>query len=378
MTRCHIPWVISTCVVAAGLTLGACETTPTRTPRRATAAADAATPEAARPTDGGQYRDPLVRATLREKALGLLVTAANSGLPEERANALEALQVSPGRLYPLLDNALADPNVAVRSIAAMAVGKARIEAATSKVRPLLDDSAGQARAAAMFALKRCGENVDLSPMAALLGDPDLRVRAQAAFLLGELGEPSAIGLLRDAARRSPGKASPSQIRISDLQIAEARIKLGDETPLPEVRAALFPAKPEDLEATALACQIIGQVRDQASINRLIVLTAVQDDTKQFMPGEIRLGAAAALARLGQRQGSYIADQYRTNSRDPLRAQAAFVYGETGQIENLPVLAEMTSDSSPQVRVAAAAAIVKITEANNEAVGGVGSASRAQP
>lgn len=365
--------------VALALSLAACQSTPTKkTSRRKTTTAEPAAAVADEPRrDGGEYRDPLVRATLREKALGLLVNAANSGLPEERANAIEALQVSPGRLYPLLDNALADPNLAVRTIAAMTVGRARIEAAANKVRPLTSDSAGQARAAALFALKRCGENVDLTPLAVMLGDSDLRVRAHAAFLLGELGEPSAVGLLRDAARRSPGKASSSQIRTSDLQIAEARIKLGDEGPLQEVRAALFPAKPEDLEATALACQIIGQVKDHVSVNRLIVLTAAQDDSKQFMPGEIRLGAAAALARMGQRQGSYIADQYRTNASEPLRAQVAFVYGETRQVENLPVLEQMTTDSSPQVRVAAAAAIVKITEANTEAGGG-GGAARADP
>lgn len=365
--------------VALALSLAACQSTPTKkTSRRKATTAEPAAAVADEPRrDGGEYRDPLVRATLREKALGLLVNAANSGLPEERANAIEALQVSPGRLYPLLDNALADPNLAVRTIAAMTVGRARIEAAANKVRPLTSDSAGQARAAALFALKRCGENVDLTPLAVMLGDSDLRVRAHAAFLLGELGEPSAVGLLRDAARRSPGKASSSQIRTSDLQIAEARIKLGDEGPLQEVRAALFPAKPEDLEATALACQIIGQVKDHVSVNRLIVLTAAQDDSKQFMPGEIRLGAAAALARMGQRQGSYIADQYRTNASEPLRAQVAFVYGETRQVENLPVLEQMTTDSSPQVRVAAAAAIVKITEANTEAGGG-GGAARADP
>lgn len=365
--------------VALALSLAACQSTPTKkTSRRKATTAEPAAAVADEPRrDGGEYRDPLVRATLREKALGLLVNAANSGLPEERANAIEALQVSPGRLYPLLNNALADPNLAVRTIAAMTVGRARIEAAANKVRPLTSDSAGQARAAALFALKRCGENVDLTPLAVMLGDSDLRVRAHAAFLLGELGEPSAVGLLRDAARRSPGKASSSQIRTSDLQIAEARIKLGDEGPLQEVRAALFPAKPEDLEATALACQIIGQVKDHVSVNRLIVLTAAQDDSKQFMPGEIRLGAAAALARMGQRQGSYIADQYRTNASEPLRAQVAFVYGETRQVENLPVLEQMTTDSSPQVRVAAAAAIVKITEANTEAGGG-GGAARADP
>jgi len=155
------------------------------------------------------------------------------------------------------------------------------------------------------------------------------------------------------------------VRIMDLQLAEARVKLGDETTLPEIRAALFPAKPEDLEATALACQIIGGIRDAASTNRLIELVRPIDDKKQVMPAEVRLSAASALAKLGQRHGAYIADQFRANKREVLRAQAAMVYGEIGENENLPLLADMMNDSVGRVRVAAAAGIMKITEGNTE-------------
>lgn len=351
------------------LTAGACQSTGSKKTTRKKPAAELAV-VADRSNESGQYRDPLARATLREKALGLLGASAFNGAPEERVNAIEALQVSPARLFPLLDNALVDPNIAVRAVSAMTVGRVPLNAAADKVIPLLDDSSAQVRASALYALKRCGRPVDLTPLAGMLADPDLRVRSQAAFLLGELGDASALGLLRDAAQVSPGRSNPGQLRVADLQIAEARIKLGDEVPLQEVRAALFPAKPEDLEATALACQIAGQVQDKASVNRLIVLTAAQDENKQFMPAEVRLSAAAALAKLGQPQGSYIAEQYRTNSREPLRAQSAFVFGETRKIENLHVLSEMMNDSSGRVRVAAAAAIVKITDAN----GGIESAA----
>jgi len=371
-------------VLGSCLAMAACYST---SPRRSRAAATAKLAEAVppvvertggapaasgtAPATGGAYRDPVQRATLREKALGVLVAVAANGLPEERANALEALASSPARLYPLLDTALADPNVGVRSVAAMAVGRAKLEAAAEKVYPLLSDSSPQARAAGMFALKRCGRSVDLTPMAAMLADADLRVRAQTAFLLGELGESSAVGLLREAGRESVAKYPPGEVRMLDLQIAEARVKLGDDVPLQEIRAALFPGKAEDLEAAALACQIVGQVRDKTAVNRLIVLTALQDDSKQFMPAEVRLAAAAALARMGQRQGSYLAEQYRASSKDALRSQAAFVYGETLQVENLPMLSEMMNDQVGRVRVAAAAAIVKITEAAGDTVSGVG-------
>jgi HEAT repeat protein len=308
-----------------------------------------------------------------------LASAATNGPPEEKVNAIEGLTSAPARLAPIVVQTVADPNMGVRAVSAMAIGKAQVHAAAPRLRPLLNDSSPQVRAAAMYGLKRCGENVDLTPLASMLLDASPRVRAQAAFLLGELGERSAVGLLKDAGKRSIGKAEAAQVHILDLQLAEARIKLGDETPLPEVRAALFPAKPEDLEAAALACQIVGNLRDAPSANRLMELLAPVEDRKQLMPAEIRLGAASALAKLGltdrdpsHTKGAYIADQYRNNPREALRVQAALVYGDIGDGANLPLLVDMMNDPLGRVRVAAATAIVRITE------GGGAGVTQAQP
>jgi HEAT repeat protein len=322
---------------------------------------------------GRAYHDPVARATLRERALTVLSSAATNGLPEERANAIEGLSATPARLTPLIDQALADPNVGIRSVAAMAAGNARIASTAPRLRAMLADDAPQVRAAAMFGLKRCGESVDLTPLASMLMASSPQVRAQAAFLLGELGERSAVPLLKDAGRAGVSRTDRPHVRVMDLQLAEARVKLGDETALPEIRAALFPASPEDLEATALACQIIGSIHDAPSVNRLIELVRPIDDKKQVMPAEVRLGAASALAKLGQRHGAYIADQYRANKLDPLRAQAAMVYGDVGDVENLPLLVDMMNDPIGRVRVAAAAAIVRITEGAGE-----GGFTRASP
>lgn len=304
-------------------------------------------------------RDPAIIVQMRERALMLLSAAAGGATPEERANALEALTLAPGRLNTVIGQSLTDPNPGVRGVAAMAVGRARLRSATALVQPLLSDPSPLVRSAAIYALLRCEQPVDATPLAEMLMDSDPLVRAQAAFVLGELGEPSALGPLRDAARRSLPRASPAAVRLMDLQIAEARIKLGDDTALVDVRTALFPARPEDLEAVALAAQIAGQVGDRSSIDRLVFLTAEWDRDRRPMPAEIRLAAAASLAKLGRRQGSFIADIYRKNEQDTLRAHAAVVYGETGWPENLDVLNEMLQDPSGRVRVAAAAGIVKI-------------------
>lgn len=300
------------------------------------------------------------RAALREQALSLLVNTAQGGRPEERANALEALTTTPARLASVAESALRDENVGVRAVAAMAVGKAKLTSVASNVRPLLQDDSAFVRASAIFALRRCGVAVDPTSLASLLFDPSPRMRAHAAFILGELGEKSAIGPLREAHSEKMSRSSPSEMRVSDLQIAEARIKLGDEAALADVRSALYPARAEDLEATVLAIQIVGQVKDRASVNRLIELTADKDPSGQMLPGEVRIAAAASLAKLGQPHGSYVAREYFAG-QETMRAQAANLMGETGRPENLQILARMIADPDGRVRVAAASAIVKITD-----------------
>lgn len=360
--------VVQSCCAAAMLALVAgCASKGGKPAAAASAAREpgATTAPEVRPesvaTEGRTYRDPIARGALRERALTMLVSAATNGTPEERANAIEGLIAAPGRLVPVLDAALTDPNVGVRSVAAMAIGRAQIAAAAPRLRPLLSDPSFLVRSSAMYGLKRCGMDVDLTPMASMLMDLSPRVRAQAAFLLGELGESSAVALLKDAGRKNMSMADAAEVRVMDLQMAEARVKLGDATTMPEIRAALFPAKPEDLEATALACQIVGGLRDTASANRLIELVRPIDDKKQVMPAEVRLSAASALAKLGQRHGAYIADQYRANKRDVLRAQAAIVYGDVGAPENMPLLVDLMNDPVGRVRVAAATAIIRIAE-----------------
>jgi HEAT repeat protein len=308
---------------------------------------------------------------LRERAIGLLTAAATGKSAEPRANAIEALSAVPTRLEPFVRAALVDENLAVRTVGAMMVGRAKLTASAPFVVPLLRDESPMVRAAAMYALNRCGHPVDMTPLADLLQDSSPRVRAHAAFVLGEAGEASAIALLREAGKDPMPRAALPEVRLMQLQMAEARIKLGDDDALHEVRAALYPARSEDLEATALAAQIVGQVRDKASMEQLILLTAMKDDAGRLMPPEIRLAAAGSLARLGQPKGSFIAREYAASDHATQRAQSAYVFGETGQMGNLVPLATLMDDRNELVRVAAAAAVLKITD------GGTGGARSAR-
>jgi len=299
------------------------------------------------------------RSELREDMLALLTEASLSDAPLLRANAIEALQAAPTRVEAVARRGLTDPNLGVRFAAAMTIGELRLRESAPFVEALLRDDSPSVRAAVMYALRRAGRDVDLTPLAGMLEHRDPRVRAQAAFVLGELGNPSAIPLLRDAAEVNLPTAAISEVRILRLQIAEALVKLGFEEAIETVRASLFPSRPEDLEVAALAVQIIGEVGDRRSLDQLIYLTALEGSDR--MPAEIRLAAAASLAKLGERAGSFIADEYWDEALPALRAQAAFVYGVTGQPENLERLREMSQDESGLVRVAAAAAALRILE-----------------
>ncbi|HMN39596.1 MAG TPA: HEAT repeat domain-containing protein [Phycisphaerales bacterium] len=327
----------------------------------------AAEPEVVTPRDTGPVSPRIKpfsaaeRASLRERAITLLSNTAQAGSPEERANALEGLVQVPTRLAGVAEIALKDPNPGVRAVAAMSIGKAKLTALAPRLRPLAQDENPFVRAGALFALKQCGAPVDITPLAGMLFDTSAGVRAHAAYILGELGEKSAIGPLREAHKVSSGRASQTAVRLSDLQLAEARVKLGDDSALADIRAALYPAKPEDLEAAALAVQIVGQIKDAVSINRLIELTAQADPGGQDMPGEIRMAAAASLARLGQPHGSYIAREYFQGGKETLRAQAASLFGETKRPENLQLVSRLMDDPDGRVRVAAAAAVIKITD-----------------
>ena len=307
-----------------------------------------------------RYRDPVVRATLRETAIAQLETAATSDDPMLRANALEGLGLVPGRIEPFLADGLRDVNPGVRSVAAVMVGRVGAKSLAPELRQLLDDSTPQVRASAILSLRRLGEPVDPTPLASmLLHDGSMLVRSQAAFVLGELGDRSGLRLLRAGAKSSAPRAGTAEIRLFQLQVAEAMAKLGDDSQIRTVRAALFPSRPEELEAMALAVQILGELGDRASVDQLIFLTAYRNESKQTYPAEIRLAVAAALAKLGRPEGVFIAREYAQNAEGVVRAQAAHVFGHAGGLEHLADLERMLGDSEGVVKVSAAVGILRV-------------------
>lgn len=295
---------------------------------------------------------------LRERAIGMLVELSSDADPQVRANAVEGLADAPGRLPSVIALAVLDENEGVRAVALMVGGRQRVASLAPSARLNASDPSPFVRAAALYALKRLDQSPDLTPLAEmLLDDPEPRVRAHAAFILGELGEESALSMLRQAAGRPMPRAAQSATLLMRLQMAEAMIKLGDDSQIHTLHAALYPSRPEDLEAAALAAQILGEVDARRSIPDLINLALAKDEAGNHMPAEIRLAAARSVARLGRRDGDFIADEYASSDVPAIRAQVAAVYSDTLDRAGLGALIAMLDDPEPAVRVAAAAGLL---------------------
>jgi len=300
-------------------------------------------------------------SALRERAIGMLVDLSGHQDPQVRANAVEGLEGAPGRVEPIVALAVLDDNIGVRAVGLMVAGRQELDSALPAARLNATDPSPYVQAAALFALKRLDESPDLSPLGRMLFESDEpQVRAYAAFILGEIGEESALGMLRQAASRPMPRARESALLLMRLQIAEAMIKLGDDDQLHTLHAALFPSRPEDLEAAALAAQILGEVDAQRSIPDLINLAVTQDEQGNQMPAEIRLAAAHSVAKLGRRDGDFIADEYATSPSPAIRAQGASVYASTLPRDRLGILEAMLDDADPSVQVAAAAGVLAAT------------------
>jgi HEAT repeat protein len=139
------------------------------------------------------------------------------------------------------------------------------------------------------------------------------------------------------------------------------VKLGETDSINAIYSALYPSRPEELESAALAAQILGQLRDRSSIDRLIYVAEYRNQAGQHYSAEVRLAAAAALGRLGIVRGGFIADEFWTSENPALRAQCAFAYGEMGTPESVAHLETLLGDADVRVRIAAAYGVLNVVD-----------------
>jgi HEAT repeat protein len=245
----------------------------------------------------------------------------------------------------------------VRFVAAMTIGMLQLKSSSRLLEPMLLDPSESVRAAALYGLRRCGRMVDLNPLAAMLRSEDPEVKSNAALVLGELGDPSAAPLIRNAVGRSLMGVGPIRRRIVELQLAEAMVRLGKADEMEVIRAALF-ATAEQGEIAALACLMCGRLSDSYALQTLLGLA--QPMAEGGHAPEVRMAAAMAVAQIDPTQAPIeVPMEFVQSPRPELRAQAAMTLAKIRHPAVVGQLRQLLSDSDPIVQVSAAAAILEL-------------------
>ncbi|MEP0846486.1 MAG: HEAT repeat domain-containing protein [Phycisphaerae bacterium] len=290
---------------------------------------------------------------LRRRAEDLLVRAGLSEVDVVRVNAIEALvQVLPEAGLPGIRESLGNESPLVRYAACVALGELRDRATLPKIRPLIAESNPRVRLAAAFAATRCGESNNAAVLVETMnGHPDENLRADAAYLIGKLGEKKALKRLRLAAKRERSG------RVL-MHIYTAMAMLGDEYALDRLMEA---AVSSDVIARLIALQSLTELASPRSRDALLYRFQQEGDYDQ-----VRLMAARGLGRLGAKVGYDLAvKSLRRQESDPnetmrIRSLAALALGAIGDARALPLLAEVAADESdPRTQVAASLAICQI-------------------
>jgi len=191
-----------------------------------------------------------------------------------------------------LDGALRDlgsSSLAARLEAIEALGQQSTHAGqiSPVLRPLLDDDDPDVRYAAALALGRLTDTESVTRLIGILaGDPEPMPRQAAAVALGDIGDLRALEPLTRALHDS---------------LAEVRLQAVSALPLLDSPAVADPLRQalqdEDQEVRATAAAGLGDIRDDASRDRLVRVTRDDPDPR------VQFEAAMALARMGDRRGT---------------------------------------------------------------------------
>jgi len=326
----------------------------------------------------------------KSKAASIVQAAGTSDNARQRLAALEAAQHAPDVAYELARNGLSDENAAVRFGALVTIGKLEFRGLADAAIDLMRDENQSVRAAALFAAKKCGRDVNLSPLAAMLASGSSGARANAAMLIGQLGDPQAIEMLRDMADKPMPRVSAAERSWVRLQFAEAMIRLdpNDDEVLGSIRASVY-SNLDDVRV--LAIQILGEVGDRS------VQGGLAHIVKRDNPIQVKIAAAHALVRMGNQQqaadtllkatryderqlradlSDYIRkgnaigpeaevirdiladEQAQANAAGEVRAQAAIGLGYVDSVDAAKRMIALLEDPDPIVRIAASSAILQ--------------------
>ena len=208
-----------------------------------------------------------------------------------RAQAIEALARTLGEAAgATYIEGLSDSADNVRCAAALAVGDLAYAPAKGRLLQMAKfNVAGAERywevyAGVIYALHRLGDSRHVSDLADMLDSPSEEIRANAAMIIGRMGEPSAVKILKslEAREREP------HVRV---QVLEALARLGDERSARMLEASV---DGQTFGERLVAARALGRMETLRSI---MVLKIILANPNQII--RARVQAAGSLARRGE-------------------------------------------------------------------------------
>ncbi len=308
------------------------------------------------PPAGPERRDLPIDPALQQAARAELVAGASSTDPIIRSHAIEAMRETIGADSPdIIIKHLSDPVPVVRFSAALAAGELRLPQAREALLVLLNDSDPSVRIGAIFALHRLGDASYSHNLETTSRDPSARTRSDTALVLGLLGEPSASRVLVPMLRDNNAAVH--------MQAAEALWRMDDERGLDALVAGSLSQHPDDQMIAILA---LAGPKDRAALGH------IEGQLTNDYP-EVMLVAARAAGMLGSDAGFGVAVNLSQNPKvdkkdDPAviakrtadqRLLAALAFGAIGRTDAQPYLAPLLKDPNPDIRVAAASALLQL-------------------
>jgi HEAT repeat protein len=283
-----------------------------------------------------------VDEALRDAARSELIKEASAQDAFMRSHVIEAWkQIGGNEAVVAAVAGLSDPAPVVRFSACMALGELKEKSALPQVIKRLDDKDRNVQVAARYALHRMGDKRHSHDLEKFAMDWNAGVRGNTMMVLGLLGEPSALKILK----HKTGDSSPAVV----VQVAEARWRLGDLDGLADLISGSISPHPDEEITSYLA---MAGPRDQR------VIEHVRGGLTNYY-AEVRLAAARAMGMLGSDEGYGIAMEGAKSADPRQRSLAALAFGAIGRTDSQQHLAELLKDKDDEVRVSAATAILQL-------------------
>lgn len=299
---------------------------------------------------------------VRQRALAEIRAAAQSDSIGQRANAAEAVVVARDVRVPALELALRDEAMPVRFAALLAIGKAQIRELGAAAAKFQSDPDLNVRGAAVFAARRTGQPAEMNILGQMAMSESVTTRSNAYLILGRLGDASAIPLLRAAGAKPLAKrTSLSRQAISQIQLAEALARLGDDDGLRVMRAAMYE---RDAEQRVFAVTLFGDLDDRSFSS---ALAAMASEDRPDLP-ELPVAAAVSMAKLGDPGGLPRLLEAAENSTiewngeaypaSQIQAQATFGLARLSDPRAKAALEKLLDHPEATVRLSAAASVLR--------------------